>query len=89
MIDPTGWSTIGPWGLVTIFVLLIAFGFLIPRWTHKERIHDKEREITLLRASLAKRDEQVDRLIEQHDKTLRLLEDIKAAGRPAGTRTGT
>lgn len=33
-------AEIGPWGLVTIIVLLIAFGLLIPRWIHVQRVND-------------------------------------------------
>lgn len=88
MLDPAGWAQVGPWGIVTIVVLCIIIGLLIPRWTHNQRIKDKNEIITLQKETIAKRDEQVDRLIEQNDLMIRLLEDIKAAGRPAGSRTG-
>jgi hypothetical protein len=39
------WARIGPWGLVTIFVLLVAFGMLIPRWSHTQRVNDLKDQI--------------------------------------------
>lgn len=39
------WSQIGPWGLVTIFVLMIGLGMLIPRWVHTQRINDLKEQL--------------------------------------------
>lgn len=83
-MDPSAWADVGPWGLVTIFVMLVLFGYLIPRSFHNQRVKDRDEEIKLLRAMIDKRDEQFAKLVQQNEVTVRLLEDIKAAskGRP-------
>lgn len=65
----------GPVGAVVLAVLT---GLLIPRWTHKERMNDKDAQIRYLQAALDKRDEQVGRLLDQGETSVHLLEDIKA-----------
>jgi hypothetical protein len=79
-------TTVGPWGLVSMFFILVFLGGLIPRWTHNQRVNDKEQTITYLESMVAKRDEQFDKLIENAEITVRLLEDIKRA---AGTAEHT
>jgi hypothetical protein len=69
-----------PWGLVGICVLLIIFGGLIPRWTHTQRIKDKDELIKRLTAALDHRDAQFDTLTGQWGTIVKLLEDIKKAG---------
>lgn len=71
------WSEIGPMGVVTIFVFLIGFGYLLPRWIHVERIKDKDDQITYLRAILDKRDEQLVKVLENNELAARALEDLK------------
>lgn len=77
MLDPTQWADIGPWGLLTVFVMLVLLGGLVPRWIHSQRVSDRDKEIALLRTMLDKRDEQFDKLVKQGEITIRLLEDIK------------
>jgi hypothetical protein len=68
----------GPTSLVSLAVLLIFLGGLIPRWMHNERIKDKDNRITYLEAALDKRDEQVDALLSGNDMIIQLLTSIKA-----------
>ena len=86
MIDGVSLGQYGPWGLVSIFVMLVFLGGLVPRWTHNQRIVDKNEVIKFLRETVEKRDEQFDTLIKQGEMTVKLLEDIKATSREA-TRT--
>jgi Flp pilus assembly protein TadB len=62
---------------VALTVAAIISGLLVPRWVHRERITDKDRQITALQAALDKRDDQVTRLAASGELTVRLLEDIK------------
>ncbi len=80
MIDGVPWGESTPWGLVGTCVLAICFGLLIPRWVLNKLIAAKDKEIALLTAALAKRDEQVDKLVDSQQLTIKLLEDIKVAG---------
>lgn len=73
------WTDLSAAGLLSLTVLLIVFGYLIPRWTHTQRIADKDKQIALFEKMLEKRDEQVGRLIEQNEVIVKLLEDIKSA----------
>lgn len=76
-LDPAVWANLGPWGLVSVFVMMVLFGYLIPRSFHNQRVKDRDEEIKLLRAMIDKRDEQFNKLVEQNELTVRLLEDIK------------
>ena len=79
MVEGVAFAQLGPWGLVAMFCGFIAIGWLVPRWLHSQRVGDKQEQIDYLRKSLEKRDEQVDRLVEQGEVTVRLLEELKAA----------
>lgn len=59
-------------------IMLVLLGGLIPRWMHKERVSDKDRQISYLQAALDKRDEQVDKLVEKDQTVIQLLEGLKA-----------
>lgn len=76
-MNGVGLSDIGLSGLVTLGVLLVFFGGLVPRWIHNERIKDKNELIRTLQKSLDKRDEQVDKLTSQMELNIKLLEDLK------------
>lgn len=81
-LDPAAWwANLGPWGLVSVFVMLVMFGQLVPRWIHTQRVEDRDKEIDVLRRMIDKRDEQVNKLIEQNELMVKLLEDIKAVSR--------
>lgn len=78
----------GPAGLVSVFVLLLYLGGVVPRWIHNQRVQDKAEQIQYLRAMVDKRDEQVDKLVAQGELTTRLLEEIKAAASKTGAGSG-
>ena len=80
----------GPSGLLAAFMIALITGRLITLSWHRERIADKDAQIAYLRATLDKRDEQFNRLLEGQQVTVRLLEDLKAhAGVPgAVARSG-
>lgn len=46
----------GPWGLLA---LLVVFGWLIPRSTHRDRIADLKDTIATQKATIAEKDEQI------------------------------
>lgn len=73
-----GLANLGPWGLVTVFVLLILFGRLIPRWTHEQRITDRDERIRYLEKMVDKRDEQFEKLLANGELVIKLLEDLKS-----------
>jgi hypothetical protein len=84
-------SDYGPTALLGITVLAVILGGLLPRWTHnrfmkfqEDRLKEKDELIGKLTAALDKRDEQFDIVIRQGELTVRLLEDIKAAGQKQG-----
>lgn len=72
-----GWSQLTPWGIVTVMVMLIAVGGLIPRWTFKKIVDDKDKLIEKLQTALDMRDEQFKELFGNQELTIRLLEEIK------------
>lgn len=72
---------LGPWGLASACFMLVFLGGLIPRWTHNQRIKDKKEENDYLKATLAKRDEQFDKLINQNEVIVHMLEEIKKASK--------
>jgi hypothetical protein len=76
-VNLTGLGDLGPVGVLTLVVLMILFGLLVPRWQHNQRIADKDKVNETLQKALDKRDEQVDKLIEGQELMARLLEDIK------------
>ncbi|MCX5066892.1 hypothetical protein OOJ91_13655 [Micromonospora lupini] len=80
---------VGPVGLLSLVVLLILTGRLLPRPVLEDRIRDKAEQITHLQETLASRDEelrvrgqQVDKLLAQSDLTVQLLQSLaREAGR--------
>ena len=81
IIDGVPVTTLGPWGLVSTFFLLVFLGGLVPRWIHNQRVQDKDVQIEYLRSMVDKRDEQFDKLLKQGELNTRLLEDLKAASK--------
>jgi len=73
-----GLADVGPWGLVTLFVLLVLFGRLIPRWTHDQRMGDKDERIRHLESMVDKRDEQFEKLLTNGELVIKLLEDLRS-----------
>lgn len=78
---PLNLTSLSPWGIVTLFVLLIAFGMLIPVSLHKQRMADKDKQISYLEALANKRDEQLSKLLETNELIIRLLEELKTEAR--------
>lgn len=62
---------------VSLIVLLVLFGYLVPRWLHNERMKDKDKQIDFLTSALDKRDDQVDKLLGQGQLIIDLLDEIK------------
>lgn len=85
MIDGIPLGVYGPWGLVSVFFMLVFLGRLVPWWMHKERLKDRDDQIVYYKATLAKRDEQFDKLLSQGELNTRLLEDLK---REAASKSG-
>lgn len=81
VIDGVGWSQLGPTGLVSVIVMLVVLGFLVPRWTVNRWLRDRDDQIAYHKSMLDKRDEQFDTLLRQGELTVRLLEEIKAASK--------
>lgn len=81
MVDAGMWSQLGPAGLVSVIVMLVVLGFLIPRWTVNRWLKDRDEQITYHKSMLDKRDEQIAKLLHQGELTVRLLEEIKAASK--------
>jgi len=77
-------GNISSWSLVAVFVLLIAFGGLIPRWQHKQALRDKDEQINEFRAIHAADLErsnlqmhQVTRLLDATETTTHLINTIQ------------
>ncbi|WFE45293.1 hypothetical protein [Verrucosispora sp. WMMD1129] len=73
----------GPVGLLSLVVVLILLGRLIPRTVHEDRIRDKTERIAYLEATLKTRDdelrvrsEQVSRLLGQGDMSVQVLQSL-------------
>jgi hypothetical protein len=75
-----------PYAIAATAVLLILTGALVPRWIFNRIINDKDKLIDRLTRALDKRDEQFDILIKQGELSVRLLEDLKAAGKAQEVR---
>jgi hypothetical protein len=43
-MPPAGLSEIGPSGILTLIVLAVCFGFLIPRWTFNRVVRQLEQD---------------------------------------------
>lgn len=86
MIDGVPLDRIGLPGLLSVFVMLVFFGGLVPRWIFNRIIQDKDELIDRLTKALDKRDEQFDKLFQQGELTVKLLEDLKAASQAREVR---
>lgn len=74
---PIPTTAISATAFVSLIVLLVLFGYLVPRWMHNERVQDKDKQIDYLTAALDKRDDQVEKLLDQGQLVLDLLDEIK------------
>lgn len=91
----TGLAQVGPWGLVSIFVLSVFLGGLIPRWTFVKVINEKDQVIKgkdvlieKLQVAADRRDAQFERIFQQTEVIVKLLEDLKHAGSSRMQGTG-
>lgn len=66
---------------VSLIVLLVLFGYLVPRWLHNERVNDKASQVSYLQTALDRRDDQVDKLLEQGELIISLLDELKEEAR--------
>lgn len=69
----------GPTGLVFAAVML---GWLIPRWTHRERVNDLKEQITVLRSSLERAERQRDELTELARTTVAAFQALPRTREP-------
>lgn len=74
---PVPTTAISATAFVSLIVLLVLFGYLVPRWLHNERMKDKDKQIDFLTTALDKRDDQVDKLLTQGQLVIDLLDEIK------------
>lgn len=74
---PVPTTAISATAFVSLIVLLVLFGYLVPRWMHNERVKDKDKQIDYLTTALDKRDAQVEKLLDQGQLVLDLLDEIK------------
>lgn len=73
----------GPVGLLSLVVVLILLGRLLPRSVHEDRVRDKDEQIASLKATLVTRDEelrvrseQVSRLLGSTDMQVQVLQSL-------------
>lgn len=71
------WTDFTPAGGLMLFVLLVGFGLLVPRWTYNQWTRNYEAQITYLRAIIDKREEQLADAMRGYEVVVKLLEDIK------------
>jgi hypothetical protein len=77
------WAQIGPTGLLTILVLLILIGRLVPRRTLEDVLHDRDEWRAAHRISEAARVEsarQVEELLEHARTTDEIIRALPLAG---------
>jgi hypothetical protein len=92
-LPPAFWATGAPWGLIGVFVLLIAFGLLVPSRTIKARERDWAKALNAsqehgegweqvargLMALSDRRSDQTDKLLTGNQVTATLLSTINDA----------
>ncbi|MER7164486.1 hypothetical protein ABT336_00185 [Micromonospora sp. NPDC000207] len=73
----------GPVGLLSLVIVLILLGRLLPRSAHEDRVGDLKERITFLQDTLATRDEelrvrgeQVSKLLGQGDMSVQVLQSL-------------
>ncbi|QIX48948.1 MULTISPECIES: hypothetical protein [Rhodococcus] len=75
-------ADLGLSGLLTLAVLLILAGGLIPRTLHRTIVAIQQQRIDKLEELLGKRDSQLDRLISGAEKSADALEKIQVSTDP-------
>lgn len=79
-----GWAQIGPYGVITIIILCIVFGLLIPRWTFNRIVRELEKQNKLLEAMLNKRDEHLSIALNAGRVPVKVFEDLKSEAATIG-----
>ncbi|WML63671.1 hypothetical protein [Rhodococcus sp. AH-ZY2] len=75
-------SNLGASGLLSLAVLLVMVGRLIPRAMHNMIVAIMQQRIDKLEELLDKRDTQLDRLLPAAETSAEALEKIQRAGEP-------
>lgn len=83
MLEGVSLAELIDWGGWGVMALSVVIGLLIPRWTHNQRMADRDAQITYLREILEKREGQLEVALSNSDVVIKLLEDIKRAGEVA------
>lgn len=81
-------ADLGLSGLLSLAVLLVMFGGLIPRYLHRTIVSLMQQRIDKLEELLDKRDTQVDRLICGAETSAEALEKIQRAAAEPDERVG-
>lgn len=87
-----GSSNIGPVGLLTVAVLLIMFGGLIPRWQYRSMLAEKNQQLAEHREDKKNQQTVIDELSKQNtlligkvELSLHIADSIKKMGEEART----
>lgn len=72
------WTRLGVGGLLTLVVVLILTGRLVPRSTVDRTDRQNEQRMAELREALDKREQQIDRMLPGYEVTVQLLRSIKS-----------
>lgn len=75
-------SDLGLSGLISLAVLMIMVGALIPRSMHKSIVGIMQQRIDKLEELLGKRDTQIDRLLSSAETSAESLEKIQSVTAP-------
>lgn len=80
------WSELLPllkdWGPPGLILIALVTGWLVPRWFHKERIGDKDKQIAALTAALERTERQRDELTELARTTVAAFQALPRAREP-------
>lgn len=88
-IPVLGWAQIGPYGVITIIILCIVFGLLIPRWTFNRIVRELEKQNELLEAMLNKREEHLGIALNAGRLPVKVFEELKSETTASAAREGT
>ncbi|UVT24986.1 hypothetical protein NXT08_22555 [Rhodococcus pyridinivorans] len=80
--DGIGMADLGLSGLLSLAVLLILAGRLIPRSMHRSIVDLMQQRIDKLEELLSKRDRQIDRMLPAMESTAESMEKIQSVTEP-------
>lgn len=79
------WSELLPllreYGAFGLMALMVVWGWLIPRWTHTERMADKDKQIATLQAALERSERQTGELTELARTTVAAFQSLPPRAR--------